>query len=571
MNPTDKHQSEDASLRKKAEERLLGTLIENVESLSPEEAKRLLHELHVHQIELEMQNEELRATQQELEASRSRYFDLYDLAPVGYCTVNEHGIILQANLTAAGLLAVERREMTQRPISRFISKDDQDVYYLCRKRLMSTNQTQNCELRMMRNQETFWARLIITHAPGTSAPLALHIALSDITEYKRAETELINAKSLAEKANRAKSAFLSSMSHELRTPLTAILGFAQLMDSAAEPAPTPPQKQGLEQILLAGWHLLDLINEILDLALIESGNLSVSRSPIPLHEVLLECLLMVDPLLQKTKLQLRLPSEQHYFVEADRLRLRQILLNLLSNAAKYNKPNGEIEISYKKIAPGRLRISVRDTGEGLTPEKIEQLFQPFNRLGKERADIGGTGIGLVISKRLTELMGGSIGVESKPGEGCLFWFELMLQEAPKSINIAKAPSNEKSPHQKKHTILYVDDDPANILLLEALLGRRRDICLLTATDGRSGVALAKSAQPDLILMDIHMPEIDGFQALSLLQKDPATEHILVLALSADAMQEDIQRGLSAGFFRYMTKPIKINEFTATIDEVLNPR
>ncbi len=253
---------------------------------------------------------------------------------------------------------------------------------------------------------------------------------SDNSVRKRVESELNEAMAAAEKANRAKTDFLSSMSHELRTPLNAILGFAQLMESGA-PTPTPPQKRNLDQILKAGWYLLDLINEILDLALIESGTVILSREPVSLVEVMLECRAMIEPQAHKRGIRMTFPRfDVPCFVSADRTRVKQVLINLLFNAIKYNRPNGEVDVEYMLRPPNSIRICVRDTGAGLAPEQLALLFQPFNRLGKETSVEEGTGIGLVVTKRLVELMGGAIGAESVVGVGSMFWIELSLTTAP---------------------------------------------------------------------------------------------------------------------------------------------
>ena len=263
---------------------------------------------------------------------------------------------------------------------------------------------------------------------------------TDNSVRKQVELELNNAMAIAEKANLAKSDFLSSMSHELRTPLSAILGFAQLMESGS-PSPTPSQKRSIDQILKAGWYLLELINEILDLALIESGKLSLSLEPISLIEVMRECQAMIEPQAQKRDIRMTFPQfKLPYFVKADRTRVKQVLINLLSNAIKYNKVGGTVVVDFIASTPGRIRICVRDTGEGLTPEKLTQLFQPFNRLGKETGVEEGTGIGLVVSKRLVELMGGVIGVESTVGKGSVFWIELNLTTEPQPAAAAAEPA-----------------------------------------------------------------------------------------------------------------------------------
>jgi PAS domain S-box-containing protein len=394
--------------------------------------------------------------------------------------------------------------------------------------------------------------------------------LDQALQDKNAELE--SAKFIAEKANLAKSEFLSSMSHELRTPLSAILGFAQLMESGTPP-PTASQKRSIDQILQGGWYLLELINEILDLALIESGRLSLSLEPILLAEVLRECQDMIEPQAQKRGISVSFPQfDVPYFVNADRTRVKQVFINLLSNAIKYNKVGGSVVVDHVSIALGRIRVCVRDSGEGLTAEKITQLFQPFNRLGQEASGEEGTGIGLVTTKRLIELMGGSIGAESTVGTGSVFWIELNLSPEPwPSYGAAISSAPVHAPIQtgaRLRTLLYVEDNPANLMLIEDLITRRPDIRLLSARDGNRGIEIARASHPDVILMDINLPGISGIDALKILAKDPITQHIPVIALSANAIPRDIEKGLEAGFFRYLTKPIKVKEFMETLDLAL---
>ena len=398
-------------------------------------------------------------------------------------------------------------------------------------------------------------------------------AARDVTDRKRFElelqetnVELESAKSAAEKANLAKSDFLSSMSHELRSPLNAILGFAQLLESTS-PLPTASQKENIGQILQAGWHLLKLINEILDLAVVESGTLSISPEPASLTEVIAECQAMMEPQAQQRGISMTFPDIP-YYVDADRTRVKQVLINLLSNAIKYNREQGTVEVTWTLTGPERIRISVKDTGAGLPPEKMTQLFQPFNRLGRESAEEG-TGIGLVMSKRLVEQMKGVIGVESTAGVGSVFWFELLLTPAP-TPTAASADSiivvqGREPTSALRRTLLYVEDNPANLALVEQLIARRSDICLLTAVNGTLGIEVARASRPDVILMDINLPGISGIEALKILREDPATAHIPIVALSANAMPRDIKKGLDSGFFHYLTKPIKIDELMDTID------
>jgi signal transduction histidine kinase/ActR/RegA family two-component response regulator len=387
----------------------------------------------------------------------------------------------------------------------------------------------------------------------------------------RVELELNSARAVAEQANLAKSEFLSSMSHELRTPLSAILGFAQLIESGI-PAPTTSQQRSLDQILKAGWYLLDLINEILDLALIESGKLSLSLEPISLAEVMRESQAMIEPQAQKRGVSVSFPQfDTPYFVRADRTRVKQVLVNLLSNAVKYNREGGTVLVDCVAIQPDRVRISVKDSGAGLTADQLTQLFQPFNRLGQEGNAEKGTGIGLVVCKRLVELMGGSIDASSTFGKGSVFSVELGLTTERQPAFAADSPLETAPPvpaDGRLRTLLYVEDNPANLMLVEDLIARRPDVRFLSARDGSRGVEIARTSLPDVILMDINLPGISGVGALRILALDPATAHIPVIALSANAGPRDIAKGLEAGFFRYLTKPIKVPEFMETLEIAL---
>jgi PAS domain S-box-containing protein len=401
----------------------------------------------------------------------------------------------------------------------------------------------------------------------------------DVTEQKRFEqalqktnVELEIAKLAAEKANLAKSDFLSNMSHELRSPLNAILGFAQLMESAS-PLPTASQMESIAQILQAGWYLLKLINEILDLARIESGKVPLSEEPVSLSDLLSECQAMMEPQAQQRGIRMTFPRfDNPTFVTADQTRLKQIVINLLSNAIKYNREHGMVVVECAKSAPERIRFSVRDTGAGLSPEKLVQLFQPFNRLGQEDGDVAGTGIGLVVSKRLAELMGGAIGVESTVGVGSVFWCELISAEGPElPAQIGEATvllQPQAPPDATQRTVLCIEDNPANMKLVEQLIARHPHMRLLTAVNGTLGIKLARATLPEVILMDINLPGISGIKALKTLHEDPATAHIPIVALSANAMPRDIEKGLEAGFFRYLTKPINVKEFMDALDVAL---
>jgi PAS domain S-box-containing protein len=431
--------------------------------------------------------------------------------------------------------------------------------------------------RVRKDGSLFWANIVFTEIRDNHGVLRGFAKLTqDLTERKRLDQqlqdkniELERARALSEKANLAKSDFLSSMSHELRTPLNAILGFAQLIESGS-PSPSISQIKSVDQILKAGWYLLELINEILDLALIESGKLSLSLEAVSLAEVMHECQIMIELQAQQLGISVSFQKlDMPYFVKADRTRVKQILINLLSNAIKYNKPHGTVSVTCRVTSADCIRISVQDTGDGLTQAKINKLFQPFNRLGQETGNVEGTGIGLVVCKRLVEWMGGRIGVESCVGEGSLFWVEMSLTSLAETSSLLVAPKTNPQLNiptiSQPFTLLYVEDNPANLMLVEDLITCRPDIRLLSAADGNSGIEVARNQQPDVILMDINLPGISGLRALKILAKDPLTAHIPVIALSANAMPRDIEKGLEAGFFRYLTKPIRVNQFLETLD------
>jgi PAS domain S-box-containing protein len=494
-------------------------------------------------------------------------------------TTDPSGIITDVNKQMEALTGSTRDELIGAPFKSYFTDPDRAEAGI--KLVLSEKKVSNYELiacardgkktDVSYNATTFYDR--------DRTLQGVFAAARDVTERKRFEqalqetnVELESAKLTAEKANRAKSDFLSGMSHELRSPLNAILGFAQLMESAS-PLPSNSQKESIEQILQAGWHLLKLINEILDLAVIESGKVFLSLEPVSLEDVLYECQAMMEAQALQHEIRLTFPKfDKPRFVWADQTRLKQIIINLLSNAIKYNKDKGSVIVACTDFDHDRIRISFTDTGDGLAPEKISQLFQPFNRLGQEARGIAGTGIGLVVTKQLAELMEGHLGVESAIGVGSVFWVELRSTSAP-SLIVRKAelpPTFPPPPKtgKAKHTLLYIEDNPANMKLVEQLIALRSDIELFTAVNGTLGVELSRSLQPDLILMDINLPGINGLEALKILREDPSTIHIPVIALSANAMLRDIELGIEAGFFHYLTKPIKVKEFMETLNVAL---
>jgi PAS domain S-box-containing protein len=496
-------------------------------------------------------------------------------------TTDLRGIITDVNQQMEALTGCTRDELIGAPFKNYFTDPERAEAGI--KRVLRESKVTNYELtaRARDGKETVVSYNATTLHDRDRKLRGVFAAARDVTDRKRFEStlqeknvELESAIAAADKANLAKSNFLSSMSHELRTPLNAILGFGQLLQSD-NPAPSPAQKASIDQILHAGWYLLELINEILDLALIESGKLSISLEPVLLDDLMLECQSMIEPQAEKRVIRMLFPRfAQPCFVNADRTRVKQILVNLLSNAIKYNHVGGSVEVEVSCIAPpqGRTRVSIRDTGAGLPPEKLAQLFQPFNRLGQEASAEEGTGIGLVVTKRLVELMGGAIGVSSTVGVGSVFWVELDSAEPTSSTQgvthpALAAPTLVDSPRPVR-TLLYVEDNTANLKLIEQLIARRPELRLLTAINGTLGIQLARSTLPEVILMDINLPGMSGTDVMRQLRRDPLTAHIPVIALSANAIPHDIARGLEAGFFQYLTKPVRVNDFMQALDTAL---
>lgn len=413
---------------------------------------------------------------------------------------------------------------------------------------------------------------------ATEAHPCVVINHQDVTKRRQIEQDLRQAKDDAERASRAKSEFLSLMSHELRTPMNAVLGFAQLLEQ--DEALNQEQLDSIGEILRAGHHLLQLINEVLDLARVESGSIDLALEVVPLDELAAECWPLIHMSARQHQVEVILETGKPLAVVADRMRLKQVLLNLLTNAIKYNRAGGQVRLEMQRIAqhPQRICVQITDTGLGIAPEDIEGLFTPFSRLERD-THREGTGIGLTVCRRLVEAMGGEIHVTSELGKGSCFWLDLEAAEhaqlsmvdgeavAPAS-DVAERSSSPSLPESVK-CILQIEDNLSNLKLIEQMLTRYPRLRLFNATDGAEGIELARREQPDVILLDIHMPGLNGYQVLEALRAAPATRAIPVIAVTANATTEDIAQGQAAGFDAYLTKPIAFPTLIDSIRQVVN--
>lgn len=395
------------------------------------------------------------------------------------------------------------------------------------------------------------------------------VVIRDITASRHAAEALKIAKQEAEDANHAKSEFLSRMSHELRTPLNSILGFAQILELGEL---TEQQESHVEHILKGGYHLLELINEILDLARIEAGRMSLSPEPVLIREAIQDAVDLLQPLAVQQNVTLNaMGAHCGRHVRADRQRLKQVLLNLLSNAIKYNRPAGSVVVSCSEPEAGRLRVEIVDTGAGIPPEGLKKIFKPFERLDADKSDVSGTGLGLALSKRLVEAMGGTLGVESALGLGSRFFMDFVVVEDPAdwlqtdegAVVLAESPIRSH-----RGTVLYIEDNTSNLRLVEQVFSHSPDVALLSAMEGRLGLDLAELHAPDWILLDVHLPDIPGDEVLRRLRANPRTQRIPVTVLSADATPGQINRLMAAGARDYLTKPLDVRKLLSLLEQTI---
>jgi len=513
--------------------------------------------------EIEARKREERARRE----TEERYRIVAESASEAIFTIDDAGVVRYANPAARSIFGYEIEEMVGRPLRSLLPD------------MAGDGSTPGGLLSEGRGA----AELTGLHRSGQRIPVELSFGefavdgahgytgiVRDISDRKRVQEALTQAKEAAETANHAKSDFLSRMSHELRTPLNGILGFGQLLEM--DPLPVE-QRESVEQILKAGRHLLDLINEVLDIARIEAGRISLSPEPVRLDELVQEACDLVRPLVQQRSLVLDISAATAvpHHVIADRQRLKQVLLNLLSNAVKYNRDGGRITL-VAAVASEMLELTVADTGIGIPAERLDDLFTPFERLGADDTPVEGTGLGLALSRRLVEAMGGRIQVRSRVGVGSEFTISFVLTDDPDqrldALELTESAEERVVAGGPGRTILYVEDNISNFKLMERILAGRPGVRLLAAMQGHLGLELAGQHHPDLILLDLDLPDMHGSDVLEALRQDPALRHIPVVVISADATPGQIQRLLQGGARDYLTKPLDVKRFLEVLDAML---
>jgi len=498
------------------------------------------------------------------------YHQLLETAPDAIIVVGEDARIELVNVQAEKLFGYDRSELLGRALemivpSRFHGSHSGHVagfFALPTTRQMGSG----VELFGVRKDGSELPIEVSLSPLRTKSRVLVSAAIRDITDRKRMEHE-------AEAGSAAKSEFLASMSHELRTPLNAVLGFAQLLQRDKREPLSERHRERVAQILKGGEHLLRLIDDVLDLSGIESGNVAISSEPLSASTLLLEVITSLEPTATRSGIRLDLGSLPTAIpmVKADRTRFAQILMNLGSNAIKYNRAGGHVTFTLTIPSPSSVRIAVKDTGLGIAVEMQSKLFQPFQRAGQETGPIEGTGIGLTISRRLAVLMGGAIGFESTPEVGSEFWVEMPVDESHslQTMNRDSNASSSRLAEASRGLVLYVEDNPANLTFMADLLGSFPGVQLITASTAELGIEMARARQPKVIIMDINFPGMSGLEALRILRALPETRDLPVIALTAAALPRDRLRGEQAGFSHYLTKPVKVDELESALEALLN--
>ncbi|MDH5719826.1 MAG: ATP-binding protein [Spirochaetia bacterium] len=575
-----------ATLRKKAEDMIV-QIGDTTSEINPDEIQKMLHELNVHQIELELQNEELhvaetelRKTNIELRKTRDIFYQLYHQSPAGYITLDSNGIVIQSNQKMADMVHISIKAVEKKHITHLLHEKEHTAFRMKFKSLLKNETNQKMKMTFRRFPNQYFTALVEMRSvddysfvsEDSSQTGCLHLVVHDISESIKMEEDLIKAKNIAEKANMAKNDFLSHMSHELRTPLNGIMGFAQLLlmekDSISE-----IQQKHIKIIYESGQHLLGLINDILDYSKIESGRIEFLAEKACFSEILAESVNLIQPLAEQYSIDVKLQGDKDWTLMVDRVRFRQIIVNLLSNAIKYNKPNGNVQVNYYEhtIEKGAMkmpciRIEVIDTGKGIHEKDQDNIFNAFERGGAKSSNIEGTGIGLSITKNIIEAMGGHIGFTSVYEEGSTFFIDIPLQAEVETLNGNEQEHVFRAKINKQKKILYIEDNRHNRQLLENLFEKTEEHNLITAESGEEGLAKTAVEKPDLILLDLNLPGIDGFKVNDILKGSSETAAIPVISVSAYATPDMIEKIKAASFDDYLTKPINVQKLLDTINK-----
>ncbi|MBA4177095.1 MAG: histidine kinase [Leptothrix sp. (in: Bacteria)] len=523
--------------------------------------------------ELRREIDERKTAEQALRESEARLRSIVDHVPLGIMFLDPQGMLIDCNPQMAAMVGTTADKLRGRALTDILPSDEMPRVRAMRSALLEgapSSTVDSVRLRRLDGRESGLVRLGASALRGPGGRMLRMVGvIEDITERLRL-LDSERALERAEAANRAKSEFLSRMSHELRTPLNAMIGFAQLLGLDREPRLATHQDEWTQQIQRAGWHLLEMINETLDLARIESGAVQLAVGPLALQPLLSACCAMVDtPASQRgIRIEQRLDPDAGN-VMGDTLRLKQVLTNLLSNAVKYNQPLGQVTVAARRVAGAageRIEITVTDTGLGMTDEQQAALFQPYNRLGREKSDIEGTGIGLVISRRLTELMGGTLEASSQAGHGSVFTLRLPAAEFE-----PVPPTNFTQPTQAPYhqrLVHYVEDNETNIEIMRGILAQRPQVRLGVSMLGLDGLTAIRATRPDLVLLDMHLPDISGLELLRHIKQDDGIADIPVIVVSADATAQQTQAALTSGALRYITKPVDVAQLLQIVDGVL---
>jgi PAS domain S-box-containing protein len=553
-------------------EDLLRRTRDDVKNLPPQDAMELVHELQVYQIELSMQNDELRRAQEDLEISRQKYYDLYDFAPVGYITLDKEGIIHEANLMAGTLLGCSRTELYGRKLSSCIAPTSQDAAYLHYRKAFRHITQQTCEVLL---GEEAGCKIVQLHSLAVEGRNdCCRTIIVDMTPMKALEEKLKQARDQAQAANTAKSEFLANMSHEMRTPLNAVIGLSDLL-ARSRPL-TPTQKEFIDTLQLSADSLLGLINELLDIAKIETGAMELEHIPFNLSDLLQDVfqIMKVKAAEKNVTLVLEKDPELHPTFCGDPTRIRQIALNLLSNAIKFTD-HGTIYLRAKSVAKGDLmevKLIVKDCGIGIPPEKRESIFDTFTQTDASTSrKYGGTGLGLAICKKLAEHMGGKITVNSKEGKGSTFIVSLSLKPAAPALAAAecKEPVPVKK-HDSAPLVLLVEDQHTNRLIASAYL-EALNYAFDIAVTGEEAIEKLKNTHYSLVLMDVQMPLMDGFETtarIRAMEKEGKLPHVPIIAVTAHAMSGDKEKCLAAGMDDYIAKPFDPNDLQHKLEHYI---